>query len=1515
MKIGLGHRLLSLVLSVLLLVGVLPVSAFAAQDGAFILVAEAGGELVIEPEYIHYNDGETVYQALLNSGHTFDGIKEGWITAIDGVTGNFKRSDEDGDYDLAKAADDVRFYRFAEGEDVSFGEGLQQLMNVMADYQEKSADVKVAAREEYQTACEQFVGITENSALYLAEELEAAVEAYENSQNSGNFTVTFRDGGSVCEDADILVKNTYGKEWVGADGAAELPAGEYSFVLTMGGLRAEGEFSLSFDMEVELNLPQEHWLNTDAFRLSGSYGADTNPDNQFTDGEFQLEQWTDRALTVAVKDTFTGTVYSYVEYNEAALDEVPTLTALYTSAQGGEEKAQQLPFESLTSGAVGALKKGAEGNTVIYRVSHEAEDGFLYSQDYTVHFERIPTLKAIFVKDQDGVDQTSTERFDGNVTEYIYKVVNDVTAVSVSAVPLDEDYEIIVNGKAADGAVEVALNEEGETVIDVTVSANGYSNSYQLTILPGEGKKLSFLTENQNVTLEVVNANGEVMPYKKFREGTNGNRYQYVLVPGETYSYVATENQYYHIADEFTMEDIADSTINVSVPTSDWLNQLDFGMGGTASKYKGNLPMDTVFSKENHSYHVSFVDTEHLAYVWVTAASGTKIQAMYNQIHSGDLYHGKEKTVKLDSGKTAGVVLQRFLMDENPLGNTVTIRLSKEVNGITQYQDYVVEFSRSLTLGAMDVLCDGVTASLVQEGGKVGFDSDEKNYSVTVSMAANKLELSMAAYTDNYCYGEDEIGYRILVNGEAVGADGKAAVELNGSIETEVVSVVVENDKAPTGSSTYTLNVLKSPPVETEFIITPEDAMLAVYETMSGERVWENEQGLFRFCEDYSYRYVLTCFGYVSRAGVLSVTRDENNALVIVDGDEKYIVSENETGGEAVIQWNLEEAPLNSNLDSGLAADWNNFRGNDNNNAVVSDPIPTIAEEGTLYWANQLGKGFDSDAVGSPIIVDGDLITYASDKIYRVDTVSGEIKATGTMDHKSSFSITPPTYAEGMVFVALSNGTVQAFNAKTLESLWLYVDPLGGQPNCPITVKDGYLYTGFWNSETGDANFVCMTVTDENPNESKESKCPSWYHTAKGGYYWAGAYASEDFVLIGTDDGTTSCTSPTSSFLMFDADNGRLLDTWEGLDGDIRSTVSYDEKTDAFYFTSKGGTFYSVQVKNDGGWKFANGWSVKLNNNSGEPPMSTCSPVVYNGRAYVGVSGSGQFAAYSGHNITVIDLGRKAIAYSVETQGYPQTSGLLTTAYEEESGYVYIYYFDNMTPGKLRVLRDKAGQTKADYLTKEGSHNAAYALFTPTGKQAQYAICSPISDEYGTIYFKNDSAYLMAFGSMIEKIEISKRPDKMTYATGESFDPTGMVVTATYANGKTRDVSDYISFNSDPLSAENNIVTVSFHHVMYHNEENGSAMDSGISTTTPVTTLTVKIDDATAEKPLYGDVNNDGEVDTIDASAIISYYYGIVEFSEGQLAAANVNGDGEVDTLDASAIISYYYGMIAELPC
>ena len=439
------------------------------------------------------------------------------------------------------------------------------------------------------------------------------------------------------------------------------------------------------------------------------------------------------------------------------------------------------------------------------------------------------------------------------------------------------------------------------------------------------------------------------------------------------------------------------------------------------------------------------------------------------------------------------------------------------------------------------------------------------------------------------------------------------------------------------------------------------------------------------------------------------------------------------------------------------------------------------------------------------------------------------------------------TYAEGMVFVGLSNGSVQAFHADTLESLWVYKDALGGQPNSVINYKDGYIYTGFWISETANANYVCISATDEDPENHFEEKLASWVYPQKGGFYWAGAYISEDFMLIGTDDGENGYTAGHANLLSLDPSTGEVIDLLElPHTGDIRTSITYDaDGTKDYYFATKGGYFYRVSVNPDGTIDENSLNWVQLENGMDSTGMSTSTPTIYNGRAYVGVSGLGQFNAYSGHNISVIDLSHMKIAYQVPTKGFPQTSGILTTAYGGDTDRVYVYFFDNYTPGVLRVFSDEKGQNELKETTteiyqtngEEKEYETGYTLFTPSGAHAQYAICSPVVDEYGTMYFRNDSNYMMAIGSTIEKIEVTKQPNKTSYKLGSVFNPKGMEVIATYTNGKTRDITNYVSYSKEPLTEMDTEFAITFDHVMYQNN-NGVA---GVEYTAPMTMIKLEL--------------------------------------------------------------------------
>ena len=1508
-------RAIALILALVLALAALPGAASAQTVTEFVLAAQTGSTLVISPEYVTAEAGQSIAQALLASGHSFAGLDTGMVTAIDGVSGNYTRSDENGGYDLDAPASTIRYFCFSENPDGSQpGQGLQKLMSAMADYRRKPDDVQAAAKTAYDSALKQFVGIADGSAELLASRLNQAVADYEAILAGETYALSFLDGGEACSVENnpqfvVTVENSYGKQWVDdGDGAMELPKGTYTFCIARNGIRAQGQVTLPGAGTVAVEMPEETWLKTDSFRLSGSYGADSNTENKFTDAEFTLPAWNGWSLETAVEDTFSGAVYAYVDYDETQLATVPELTAQYQTASTGETMVKGLTLCSLTSGAYDVLAAGTQANTVRYCLSAVGEDGYTYSQEYVVTFRRTPTLSGITLLDQDGTEQVASEAFDSTVREYTYKVLDTVKTVELRATPSFAGTSVTVNGQDAQNGITLPVS--GDTSVEIVVSSDGGSSTYTLHIRPGQGQNMFFLADS-DVEVQVVNRNGVIMPYVAYQESPTQRRYRYTLVPGESYSYIATRQTYYHIADTFALEELSDSTITINfAQMGDWLTSLDFGAKGAANQ-RGNLPLEDGFNAAQHSYTLRCVDTQGFLYAWVTAEEAdVNIRAIYNQIFASKLYHGVEKQVSLASGQTNGTQLTRVLMTKNPIQNTVTIRVSKDSEGVTYYQDYVVQVERELTLAGLSASCGGAALSLTAESGESGFVSERKSYYVTVPAAARQLELTARWYTSNVCYGEETSGYSVSVDGvqlDSADGSGTAVVPLDGTANSQQVTILVQSEKAPNGASVYTLQVRKAPPVAAYIEVGPEKALLRLYETQSGELVNPEQSGEFYLAEGYRYSYTLTLYGYVGRSGVLEPTRGESGSLILKDGDAVYPVEVHADTAAVHLNWTLDPVPANGAIQPGIPSEWPDFRGNINNNAVVSVATPVEAEKGTLYWANKLGEGYATGAVGNPILVDGDLITYAGSMIFRVDTLTGEVKARANMDHSSSFAINSPTYSDGMVFVGLANGTVQAFNADTLESLWIYKDPLGGQPNCPLAVRDGYLYTGFWNGEKTEANFVCLSITDEDPSRSNEAKCASWHYTQQGGFYWAGPCVQDDFLLVGTDDGENGYSSNTGRLLLLDSRTGELLDSLDDLTGDVRSSVVYDAETDAYYFTSKGGKFYSVRVSGDG--TLTDVWSVALENGAGGVSMSTCSPAVYGGRAYIGVSGSSQFGAYSGHNITVIDLYSQSIAYRVPTKGYPQTSGLLTTAYEPESGCVYVYFFDNFTPGILCLLRDHPGQTAPDYVTVENGMEAAYAIFTPVGAQAEYALCSPIVDSYGTIYFKNDSANLMAFGSVIEELVVTEQPEKTDYAQGEPFEPAGMQIVAVYANGLTRDVTDYVTYKTDGLTEDDAEFTVSLAYGMYHNQESGGEMLSGVETEEATVIIQLHIGSGVS----LGDVNGDGKVDNADAQLILDQEAGLLE-EPLPADRADVNGDGVVDSNDAVLVARYAAGSISSFP-
>lgn len=759
------------------------------------------------------------------------------------------------------------------------------------------------------------------------------------------------------------------------------------------------------------------------------------------------------------------------------------------------------------------------------------------------------------------------------------------------------------------------------------------------------------------------------------------------------------------------------------------LSVLKFGDTSTESKAK-MFQLVPAFDPAVKEYTVLVPDNSNMFYAWATRADDRSGSTTITAKWV-NLNVDTEKTQILTSGKAGGQNLAGFA----PTGTKVNTMTVEVVDGdfTDTYKLTSVRVAPSLTALSLD----GVRFAESFSATKTAYTATTAAESVTVAATPR-----------------DE-SYTVTVNGSS-----DTTVPL--TVGENEIEVVVTNPGGYT--NTYTITVTRVGSVEVGFTVDPADAKVTVWDS-NKDRVAPAD-GKYTVMSGAEYTYLVQKDGYVSQKS-------------------NFKFSESST-----IDITLAVATENPNLDKSITAEWGNFRNGDNNLGITNAKTPYAPEDTELLWAVKHGTGWAA-APGSPIMVDGDIYTYSGSTIRRLNSMTGETVTEGTMVGSSSYSIVPMTYGDGMVFVGLSDGRIQAFNAKTLESLWVYTDELGGQPNCPITYKDGYIYAGFWNSEARNANFACINTIDEDHASATEAKYASWTYTRAGGFYWAGAYVTDKLAIVGTDDGAGGYDTNGAALLVFDRFTGEKLDAHEGIRGDIRSNVSHDPQSDRVFFTTKGGILGNAKIDWDTGKILDYKEAVISDANGNTYAMSTCTPSVYNGRIYIGVSGTSQFGANSGHAIAVYDLngdGSMTKAYAYGIIGYPQTSAMVTTAYAGEDGYVYIYLPYNYTPGGISVLKDRPGQTAPLTTTNSGYSE----VFTPAAPLAQYCICSTIADQYGTLYYKNDSCYMMAITSKIESLEITQYP-----AITENEDGTltvdGLKAVTKLRNGEERDVSKYVS--------------------------------------------------------------------------------------------------------------------------
>ena len=487
--------------------------------------------------------------------------------------------------------------------------------------------------------------------------------------------------------------------------------------------------------------------------------------------------------------------------------------------------------------------------------------------------------------------------------------------------------------------------------------------------------------------------------------------------------------------------------------------------------------------------------------------------------------------------------------------------------------------------------------------------------------------------------------------------------------------------------------------------------------------------------------------------------------------------------------------------------DWYKYANATNNNSVVERATPRLPQETQTKWAAKFGTGWA--AAPTPPLIDKKFAYIAvGSRIVQLDKETGEETELSKEEREPffqgrnvGFAMNPMLYAEGKFFVQIANGALQCVDAKTLKPLWVAkADNIKGQTVSNLSYKKidgvGYVYLGTWNGENRDGQFFAVKIDNEGITEQtakvtmvnsgsteKEEvtykvKKPAWTFTPSKddktnsgdsnrprGFYWSGAYVTDKYLAIGTDDGTSEGQYKEGSTLYtLNPKTGTMIDSVPNIKGDIRTSVSYDNGY--LYYSTKGGHVHKTQVTEDG--KLSNDSYVYVGG------MTTATPVVYKDRIYIGVSGKSQFDPNSDHKFVVIDnsqpkLSETSIAYKQDIPGYPQATPLLTTAYMKEDfdkatpgadGRIYVYFTYNAQPGGIYAFYDVQGAKEP--IIKDRTQLAVY---TPDSDKQQFCISPIVADQQGTLYYKNDSCHLFAVekvGSVLESLDV-------TNEKGESY--------------------------------------------------------------------------------------------------------------------------------------------------
>ena len=417
-------------------------------------------------------------------------------------------------------------------------------------------------------------------------------------------------------------------------------------------------------------------------------------------------------------------------------------------------------------------------------------------------------------------------------------------------------------------------------------------------------------------------------------------------------------------------------------------------------------------------------------------------------------------------------------------------------------------------------------------------------------------------------------------------------------------------------------------------------------------------------------------------------------------------------------------------------AAWNGFA--NGGSGSTTDALTPTTKTDTPSWALNLlteeqQKAGASVSASDPVVANGKvyLVTGASvwggktwnAVLNEVDSETGSVVR--SLELGSSMDSTcRPVIAQGIILIPLSGGYLQAVSAKTFETLW-YSDAFTNQNLSSLTVDGDYVYINTLDYWSGN-DVQNGTVKRINIHTGAVAGSAS---VTDGGFYWSGGLMVNGYYVVGGDYGQVR---------VYSADLSKLVGSIKLSGGNIRSALVLH---DGFVYavTRDDGTLHKLTIGSDG--------SITEDSAVQFAPYSTSTPVFSGEYAFICGATANNWTAKG--LLSIIDLSDMSVKQITkangEELGFESKSTPLVSTH---NGETYVYFTLNGAKGNWPNYTSGGGV----YMYKLGDAEAT-EVFVPGSGYANYCMASVVCDEFGNLYYTNDSGHLFCVKSQAHRVK------------------------------------------------------------------------------------------------------------------------------------------------------------------